>query len=435
MLQNQEKTSENNSQIPAAKINSGNTAIQLKDNRETSVIQQKLTEQSTIKQTSFTPVQKKASNTGLPENLKSGIENLSGHSMDDVKVHYNSAQPAQLNAHAYAQGSDIHIASGQEKHLPHEAWHVVQQKQGRVKPTLQMKGKVNVNDDKGLEKEADVMGAKALQSSSKSNLPLKKTQTIKKTKQLFGWTRWYEYDGESYTPRFMGLPSVLGWIKISNHEGKEAYISITNIGKLPEIQNIEQGLASAKQVMDATTPLLKNVMHAVSSQGITVENLHQAQTKLLTLNTALNNYLNKTTTYFKMLGTVLGIITLGTGGILLSYLTLPQWLVGTIEGLSFLYGAALLYRWSKSQLLPTMAKIGLLIANGGIMGVTTAVTASQIIAYATGLSTTIPLQHIQFAAIPLALVLEHFIVLVIEKINAMRQFQNKQNGFNEEHID
>ncbi|WP_445455554.1 eCIS core domain-containing protein [Flavobacterium sp. HNIBRBA15423] len=108
-------------------------------------------------------IQKKANNTGLPDNLKSGIENLSGHTMDDVKVHYNSDKPAQLNAHAYAQGSEIHLASGQEKHLPHEAWHVVQQKQGRVKPTMQMKGKVNINDDKGLETEADIMGAKALQ--------------------------------------------------------------------------------------------------------------------------------------------------------------------------------------------------------------------------------------------------------------------------------
>ncbi len=103
------------------------------------------------------------SNTGLPDNLKSGIENLSGYSMDDVKVHYNSDKPAQLQAHAYAQGTDIHIASGQEKHLPHEAWHVVQQKQGRVRPTLQMKGNVNVNDDAGLENEADVMGTKAIQ--------------------------------------------------------------------------------------------------------------------------------------------------------------------------------------------------------------------------------------------------------------------------------
>ena len=105
-------------------------------------------------------------NTGLPDNLKSGIENLSGMSMDHVKVHYNSSQPAQLNALAYAQGSDIHVAPGQEKHLPHEAWHVVQQAQGRVKPTVQMKGDVPVNDDVVLETEADVMGAKALASGS-----------------------------------------------------------------------------------------------------------------------------------------------------------------------------------------------------------------------------------------------------------------------------
>ena len=102
----------------------------------------------------------KQNNTGIPDNLKSGIEHLSGMSMDNVKVHYNSSEPAQLNALAYAQGTDIHLAPGQEKHLPHEAWHVVQQAQGRVKPTMQMAG-LQVNDDQGLEREADVMGAKA----------------------------------------------------------------------------------------------------------------------------------------------------------------------------------------------------------------------------------------------------------------------------------
>lgn len=105
--------------------------------------------------------EQKPNNTGMPDNLKSGIENLSGYSMDDVKVHYNSDKPSQLNAHAYAQGTDIHVAPGQEQHLPHEAWHVVQQKQGRVQPTMQMKAGVPVNDDVGLESEADVMGAKA----------------------------------------------------------------------------------------------------------------------------------------------------------------------------------------------------------------------------------------------------------------------------------
>ncbi|MFT4600348.1 MAG: hypothetical protein ACI857_000522 [Arenicella sp.] len=116
----------------------------------------------------FAPIQRRENKTGLPDNLKSGMENLSGLSLDDVKVHKNSDKPAQLNAHAYAQGTNIHLGPGQEKHLPHEAWHVVQQKQGRVKPTMQMKGKVNVNDDAGLEKEADVMGNKSNSQSHQS---------------------------------------------------------------------------------------------------------------------------------------------------------------------------------------------------------------------------------------------------------------------------
>ncbi len=123
------------------------------------------------------PFQKKENNTGLPDILKTGIENLSGYAMDDVKVHYSSDKPAQLQAHAYAQGTDIHLGPGQEKHLPHEAWHVVQQKQGRVKPTVQLKADVNINDDESLEKEADVMGTKAMQFvDTNTDIPLQKKQ-------------------------------------------------------------------------------------------------------------------------------------------------------------------------------------------------------------------------------------------------------------------
>jgi hypothetical protein len=53
------------------------------------------------------------------------------------------------------------VSPGQGSHLPHEAWHVVQQRQGRVQPTLDVGG-TPVNDNPGLEHEADVMGAKAL---------------------------------------------------------------------------------------------------------------------------------------------------------------------------------------------------------------------------------------------------------------------------------
>ena len=165
-----------------ASLNSGNTsiepksAVQLNSTEHKLATLQKMADNSPYSQryahlTSLAnnniqkqPVSQLSKDSySLPDNVKHGVESLSGISMDDVKVHYNSAKPAQLNAHAYAQGTDIHIASGQEKHLPHEAWHVVQQKQGRVQPTTMMKAKVPINDDAGLEKEADVMGARALQ--------------------------------------------------------------------------------------------------------------------------------------------------------------------------------------------------------------------------------------------------------------------------------
>ena len=116
----------------------------------------------------------KENKTGLPDHIKNGVEQLSGHSLDDVKVHYNSDKPAQLKAHAYAEGNQIHVASGQEQYLSHEAWHVVQQKENRVSPTKQLNG-VQVNDDPSLEKEADVMGAKAASGnySQTPNIQLK----------------------------------------------------------------------------------------------------------------------------------------------------------------------------------------------------------------------------------------------------------------------
>ncbi len=100
--------------------------------------------------------------TGIPDGMKAGFENLSGLSFDDVQVHYNSDKPAQLHAFAYTQGNQVHIAPGQEKHLGHELGHIVQQKEGRVQPTVQLQG-INVNDDEGLEKEADEMSLKSIQ--------------------------------------------------------------------------------------------------------------------------------------------------------------------------------------------------------------------------------------------------------------------------------
>lgn len=163
-----------------ANSNSGAAVAEILDNRSTTMQQMNLAarmERSPLMVAQRRVLQPTAGHdnetvqrqnqTGLPDNLKAGIESLSGMDMSHVQVHKNSARPAQLNALAYAQGGDIHLGPGQEKHLPHEAWHVVQQRQGRVAPTLQRKG-VLINDDSTLEEEADQMGARAMRQGEQT---------------------------------------------------------------------------------------------------------------------------------------------------------------------------------------------------------------------------------------------------------------------------
>ncbi|MCL4100896.1 hypothetical protein MMG03_000465 [Fibrobacter succinogenes] len=126
-------------------------------------------------------------NTGLPDDLKNGVESLSGYSLDNVRVHYNSPKPATVQALAYTQGTDIHVAPGQEHTLPHEAWHVTQQMAGRVTPTTNIGG-MPVNDNAALEHEADVMGEKAVTQrmvGAKQVLPVSNTCFILQRKLIY----------------------------------------------------------------------------------------------------------------------------------------------------------------------------------------------------------------------------------------------------------
>lgn len=98
---------------------------------------------------------RKENKTGIPISMKIHFEEMSGYSFDDVRIHYSSSRPARFNALAYTQGNQVYIAPGQEKYLEHELGHVVQQKEGRVKPTFRI-GNIPVNDDKALEQEANI---------------------------------------------------------------------------------------------------------------------------------------------------------------------------------------------------------------------------------------------------------------------------------------
>ncbi|MEO5928436.1 MAG: DUF4157 domain-containing protein [Candidatus Kapaibacterium sp.] len=104
--------------------------------------------------------------TPLPDPLRAGLETLSGIDLSGVLVHRNSARPTRLNALAYASGENIYLGPGEERHLPHEGWHVVQQMQGRVRPSGPRLNDLPINDEPHLESEADQMGTRAAVASA-----------------------------------------------------------------------------------------------------------------------------------------------------------------------------------------------------------------------------------------------------------------------------
>lgn len=102
-------------------------------------------------------VDRQPNKTGIPDRLKAVIEHFSGLSLAEVRVHYNSDMPAKVKAHAYTEGLNIYIAKGQEKHLAHEIWHVVQQMRNQLKATETEGGK-KIDKDPKKEADADKVG-------------------------------------------------------------------------------------------------------------------------------------------------------------------------------------------------------------------------------------------------------------------------------------
>ncbi|MCH2044850.1 MAG: DUF4157 domain-containing protein [Saprospiraceae bacterium] len=142
-------------------INENNTSQNksqdnFEDNREDSNWQQEIQEIADS-DTSENPLLGTENTTGLPDDLKANMELDSGLDLSEVRVHYNSALPATMNAHAITKGMNIHIASGAEKYLPEEAAHLLQQLKGQVKPDVSLTNgtdDVSMNVDDSLETDA-----------------------------------------------------------------------------------------------------------------------------------------------------------------------------------------------------------------------------------------------------------------------------------------
>lgn len=141
-------------------------------------------------------------NTGIPSSVKEKCENISGMSFDDVRVHYNSDKPAQLQALAYTQGSNVYVGPGQERHLGHELAHVIQQKQGRVNVTDHFGGQP-LNTDERLEREADDIGNRIMQM---------KTDIIQFDKKYY-WCQTSTHSTWQYVGAFGNHAEANEWLK------------------------------------------------------------------------------------------------------------------------------------------------------------------------------------------------------------------------------
>lgn len=213
------------------------------------------------------------SERSLPTQLKSGLENLSGMEMNDVKVHYNSSQPAQLNALAFAKGNQIHLGPGQERHLPHEAWHVVQQKQGRVGPTTQFK-KTQGPEVGEHEREADEMGEQAAHHDAHGHEELSQ-------------------EHEEHDPRADAEPKVNQALPdVANRpRGGSVPVVSTNKAQDADAPEAEQGRARAH----SAKPDFHNVSSKVARRRELIEKAKQVGDKVVHLDTSVFNRMRNST--------------------------------------------------------------------------------------------------------------------------------------------
>ncbi|HEX8906649.1 MAG TPA: DUF4157 domain-containing protein [Longimicrobiaceae bacterium] len=131
----------------------------------------------------------------LQPGLRSALEHLSGFDLRHVRVHADSPLPALVGARAFAYGSDIHLAAGAGDALAHEAWHVVQQMQGRVRATARVNG-LPLNDDAALEQEAEEMAARALALAAHGVRVAERLRRARVTVPVV--QRFVEVEGESW---------------------------------------------------------------------------------------------------------------------------------------------------------------------------------------------------------------------------------------------
>lgn len=221
-----------------------------------------------LKQRAEGPEVKKPNLTGIPAQMKLNFEQRSGLSFDDVRVHYNSDKPARLGALAYTQGTQIHVGPGQERSLPHELGHVIQQKAGKVRPTRWIGG-LPVNDQPMLEREADAWAAFAGSLPAAGRFPAQSgsdTMQMLMPVQFDGWN-WPDFFKSSFWSAADALMNMLQTgIRLLASDSSGSGLSeaiLSGIGACLQLVNIA-GLYNRRDSMpeDAVMPAVASTLFA-----------------------------------------------------------------------------------------------------------------------------------------------------------------------------
>ena len=61
-------------------------------------------------------------------------------------IEEENINPEEQNEEEFEEGQDMPLGPGQEQHLPHEAWHEVQQRRPRPRPIIN-EGEEDNNDE------------------------------------------------------------------------------------------------------------------------------------------------------------------------------------------------------------------------------------------------------------------------------------------------
>lgn len=171
------------------------------------------------------------------QNIIKKMENHFNSDFSNIKIHENSTTASNINALAYTQGNDIHFAPGEfnpsttkGKHLlSHELTHVVQQRNGRVKPTREING-MPINDNLSLEREADTNANKIIQGyniNSNSKETPNNCDVVQGTFRASARILPSSKKVDSYSASELSVPS----IQFSEYDRPDTYLSGKKQGK------------------------------------------------------------------------------------------------------------------------------------------------------------------------------------------------------------